>query len=283
MEHRPQTRGPRKIGQRHEKTKAKTREKKQQTREATGFTAENVQSSQEAVVITRSRLTNLGNQIFGLPPFSAYFNRWLLNFKNILSEFESSFGISFDEEFQEEYSHILSKIELAFEELRRKEVSIGEALEKLSKAKILLERLDEEHAGKMKELERQKASEIRQLSSSIDVLQEELNRTIHSKRSLFRAISQKTKMQELETSQKLSSTKEELAATENKFQTLQEQLQADYEQKKEPILRQISESQKATENQEIDHSLETRRMDSEALTTAINKFLQRNFKQGNVQ
>ena len=276
MGYRPPIRPTRKYSDRHKKAKAKAKKKKSRS-DANHISDENHAPTPEvAVGRTLNILHNLGDQRFILPPFCAHFDRWLSNLRVAMSEFESSIAISLDDQFAKERSQILSSVAINLAEKERMEASLEEVTKILSEAKLLLERIEKEYADGTKEIDRRQNFEIMRLSGNIEVLREELDRASHIKTGFFSSISKKDKMQkEMELTQKLNSAEQELAAAEQNFITEKERLRDEYVRKKDPVIEQIKENQKELENQDIDSSLETRRATCEALTNAINAFMQR--------
>jgi chromosome segregation ATPase len=235
-----------------------------------------VATTEEVADRTLKRLRTLGSQRFASSPYSEHFSRWLLNLKDVLSEFESSPTISADDQFVKERSQILSNVELKLEERRREEASLEEAIRSLSDSKILLERIEEEYATKAREFEGRKNSEIKRLNNKIDGFRRELDEVARMKAGLFRAISKKAKAQkEREITHRLNTAQRELALAVQNFTAEQERLRDEYERKKQPVIEQIRDHQKEIEHIETDGSLEDRRVACEALVNAVNALLQR--------
>ena len=281
MAHQQRARAVRSSGrgyrtQRREKTKAKAAGQKR--RLASGYVLQENQATnlEEVADRTLNRLRSLGNQTFALSPFNEYFSRWLKNVRDVLSEFESSPFTSIDDQFVKERSQILSNAELELEERRREEVSREETVKRLSDNRVLLERIDEEYATRIKEIERRKSGEIKRLSANVDGLREELNRIARMKTGIFRAISKKAKAQkEAEATQRLNSAQNELALALQHFTAEQETLRDKCDKEKQPVIEQIRDLQKEADKQEIDGSLEARQAACAALLNAVNALLQR--------
>jgi hypothetical protein len=235
-----------------------------------------VPTSEDVVNRTLNTLPNLGNQKFVLSPFSEHLDSWLTNLKGVLSEFELSPGITVNDQFTKERSQILSNIELDLEKRRYKEAHGWEAIKSLSDNKILLERIEEDYAARTKEIERQKDTEIKRLSGSVKDIKEELDRIARMKTGIFRAISKNAKAQkEAEAKRRLNTTQSELAAAVQHFTAEQEKLRDEYERRKQAVIKQIQNNEKEIESQEIDDSLEARRIACEALVNAVNSLLQK--------
>lgn len=281
MGYQHQTRSRRSSGRgygrpRREKTKAKA--KGQRRRSGGSYVLEENRTPTGAEVADRTlnRLRNLGNQRFALFPFDEYFGSWLMDLREVVSEFESSPAVRVDDLFVKERSRILSNVEFELEERRRERVSREEVVRSLSDNRLLLDRIEEEYATRTREIERQKNSEIKRLSSNVEGLREELNRIERMKTGIFRAMSKKDKEQkEAEVTQRQNSAQKKLAITTQHFTAEQERLRDEYEKRKQPIIDQIRDQQKEAENQEIDWSLEARRAACEALANAVNALLQR--------
>ena len=259
---------------RREKAKAKGRKR----RSSSSYTSEENHAPTPEGIEQRtfSRLHNLGNQIFATSPFSQHFDRWLMDLKVVLSEFESSPNSNVDDQFVKERSQILSNVELRFEELRRRETSGDETFKSLSDNRLLLAQIEKDYATEKKEIEERKRTEIKHLSSKVESLNEELKLIARIKTGIFRAISKKAKTQkEAEATQRLNSAQDGLALAVQHFAAEQERLRDECEKKKQPLIEQMRDQQKEVENQEIDGSLEARRAACEALVNVVNALLQR--------
>ena len=279
MGYQPQIKTARKYDQRHEKVKAKAMTHKRRSRGSYLSEEKHDLTSEEVVDRTLNRLRILGNQRFAFSPFNEHFDRWLMNLRDVLSEFESSPTISVDDQFVKERSQILSKVELDLEERRHKETSREDAIKSLSDTRILLEQIEKEYNTRMKKIEARKDSEIKRLSSKIDGLKEEVERLARTKMGILGVISKKTRTQkEAEATQKLNSAQGELTLAMQYFIADQERLRDEYERKKQPLTEHIRDYQKEVENQEVDASLETRRVACEALVNAVNVLLQKDMK-----
>jgi hypothetical protein len=261
--------------------KAKTRGQKHRRGHSSVWEENHVSTKEEVVDRTLNRLRNLGSQRFAFSPYSEHFDRWLVDLKDVLSEFESSPTIDADDQFVKERSQILSNVELELDERRRKEASFKEASKDMSDCKILLERIEEEYASRVRGIKGQKNGEIKRLQCNIDSLKRELDDLARMKTGLFRAMSKKAKTQrETEATQRLNAAQEELASTEQHFTDEQERLRDEYERKKQPLVEQIRDRQKEIEDLEIDGSLEDRRVACEALASVVNSLLKRKTSEG---
>lgn len=279
MGYRSQPSSPKSAGRGHQTSrheKKKTRGKKHHSSGKYLLEEEHVPTAGEVVEKTLSRLHSLGNQIFAVFPFSAYFDDWLVNLKDVLVAFESSSSVSVDEQFVKERSQILADVERELEERRRKEISLEESIKSLTDSKSLLERIEREYAARTSEIEGRKNSESTPLHDDIAECKKELDDLAKVKAGLFRAISKKAKAQkEAELTQRLNAAQSELELATQNAAAEQENLRNDYEKRKQLVTEQIGKLQKVVEGPEVDGSLEVRRVACEALANAVNAFLQR--------
>ncbi len=274
MGYRSQSSSPKSTGrgrQKPRREKKKTRGKKRRSSGKYLLEEENAPTSEEVVEKTLSRLHSLGNQTFAVFPFSAYFEDWLVNLKDVLVAFESSPSVSVDEQFVKARSQILATVERELEERRRKETSLEESIKNLSDNKILLERIEEEYATRTREIEERKNSEIPPLQENISAFKNELDDLAKVKAGFFRAMSKKEKAQkEAEATQKLNAAQSELESAMQNFAEAQETIRSNYAKKKQLITEQIEKLQKEVEGPEVDDSLEARRAACEALVNSVN-------------
>jgi hypothetical protein len=258
------------------KAKAKAKRQKHRARDRYAFEENYPVTSENIVERTTNRLNNLGKQVFALFPFSEHFDRWLTDVRVVMSEFESSPTISLDDQFEKERSTVLSSVELALDERRRREALAEEPIRRLSKDRALLEQLQKEHAATVKETEGRRNREAKRLSSGVEALREELGRINGLKTGIFRGLSQKAKAQmQAEATQKLKASESELASALKGFSAREEGLRNEYEKKTRPIIEQMQAEQKEIDEQMIDASFQARQAACEALAKAVNALVER--------
>jgi hypothetical protein len=236
----------------------------------------NIVPSEEIVKRTLDRLRGLGNQTFAIFPFSEYFDDWFENVKGVLSDFELDSDIATDDQFSEQCSQILSNLELALDERRNKEASYDLATKNLSEDRRVLERIDEDYAAKMREMERRKNSEIKRLSRTVQDLKEELLRITQTKTGIFRSMSRKAKAQKVEeASQKLNLACGKLDLIVPNFSAERQKLLTEHTKMQRPVIERIQNLQKEVNSIEIDGSSDARRAACEALANAVSALLKR--------
>ena len=271
------------FGRESEKTRPKTKTEKQQSSSAYTFIEEHVQTFNEVVDRTLNSVRRLGSQRFALAPFHEHFDRWLLNLRIVLSEFDSNPSVKVDDQFVKESSQALSDIDSALKEKRLKEVSFEESVrrvnQKLLDSRNLLAQAEREYASKTREITDRKEHAVRPVASKLGTLKEELNRMVRMRSSFLRNVLKVGVQKETEATQRLDFTKKELATIEHSFTAEQEQLQDKYKRRRQQLLEQIADHQREIEsleaNSPINDAVEERQAACDALINALNTLLQR--------
>jgi hypothetical protein len=284
MGYQARARAPRAFGRRPGKNKPQTKPGKRRTGTEHRFEEEHSATLAEVASRALNSLTRLGDQRFAVAPFHEHYGRWLLNVRNVLSEFEADSTVIIDDEFKEKRSHTLAGIELALNEKRIKEASGHESVRKLNRglldARSLLAQTDREYAVKISEIAGKREHAVKPVVTNLGRLREELNRIAHIRAGFLRGISRKAKEEKTTaTARRLDTTKEELTRIEKSFATEQEKLKSENELRRRQIVEEIAKYQKEIENidagMQADDSLDARHAACEELTNALNVLLQR--------
>ncbi|MCJ7631099.1 hypothetical protein MUP77_01665 [Candidatus Bathyarchaeota archaeon] len=266
----------RKMSQRPERTKTKTKGSKRRTSGRDILEEKPVPPIEKVAERTGNRLTNLGNQRFALPPFKAHFSVWLLNLKEILSEFEATPTLEIDDEYQRERSHILESIEGDLLERETREVPSKTSSQSLSESRSLLQQIEKEYVHKERNMNERKNSAITDLSNKIAQYEAELKRQTRLRIDFIGLFYRKAKIQrEQEITQTIGMVQRDRILVEQRFAVEQEKLAAEYAQRKQQVNAQINECQHEIDAQDIDSSLETRRATCEALDRAVKILVQK--------
>ena len=284
MGFQPRARTPRDFGRRPGRNKSQTKPGKRQTGGENRLEEEHVATPKEIADKTLNSLSRLGSQRFAVAPFHEHYDRWLLNVRNVLSEFEANPTVTVDDRFREENSRVLTDIDLALKDRRVKETSNDETVRRANRglldAKNLLARTEREYAVKMSEVAGKREHAIKPIVTNLGRVREELNRIVRMRAGFLRGISKKTKAEKTtETTKKLDSTKNVLAKIEQSFASEQQKLQSEYERRRRQILEQIADYQKEIEKLEAgmqaDDALDARQAACNALINSVNSLLQR--------
>jgi myosin heavy subunit len=277
MSYRPQTGSRRSAARQYSKS---THEKKAKEKRRSGgkYLPEETPefSAKEVVEKTLGSLSKLGNQIFALSPFSQYFDDWLVNLRQIISEFESNPSINADEQFVKGRSQIFLDVEGALAEKRLQESTLTGDAKALADNNHLLVETDKEYAEKTRELSFKRNAEVQRLTHKIHELEDDVASQQEIKISIFKPIARKKTAEKLaQTQQNLKSTKSELEVALQSFTAEQEKLHDSYEKKKQEITEKVESLHKELERLETDTSIDARQAAFNALANAVNALLQR--------
>jgi cytochrome c556 len=278
MGYRSQGSPRRSAGQRFQKSqheKAKTKAHKHQVRGRALGEEPQIATSEEIAEKTLNRLKRLGEQKFAVSPFSEYFDDWLINLKEVLSEFESSPAVSVDEAFVNERGRLIAKVERELAELKQDEAALDVAAKELADNNHLLVQIDAEYAAKTREIGPRRNAEIQGLTLNVQSFEGELERVKAMKTSFFSFTKRAKAQKESEALRKLESAKTELESVLQSFKVEQEKFHDDYEKKKQAVIEQVQRLEKEVEKLENDSSLTVRSSTSEALADAVNALLER--------
>jgi len=284
MGFQPRARTPRDFGRRPGKNKIQTKLGKRRSGTDRRLEEEHVATLAEVSGRVLNSLSRLGDQRFAVAPFYEHYDRWLLNVRNVLSEFEANSAVTVDDKFREERSRILSDTELTLNDKRVREASNHETVRKLNHglldARSLLAQTDREYAARISDIAGKRERAVKPVVTNLGRLREELNRIAHMRAGFLRGTSKKAKAEKTtETTQKLDTTKEELTRIEKSFASDQEKLKKEYQRRKQNILEDIARYQKEIERIDTgiqaDDSVDARHATCEALTNALNLMLQR--------
>jgi hypothetical protein len=258
----------------HDKVKSKNPKAKSGTKYAPedvpGLTAEEIAEK------TLASLERLGSQTFALSPFSQYFDDWLLNLRQVVSEFESGPAVSADETFVKDRSQIFGDVEGELAKRRLKETELEAAAKALSENNHLLVEIDVSYATQTKDLAGKRNTEIGKLTKIVHDLEEELAVIEQTKTGFLNPFAKRAKGQKrVEATQKLDVAKKELELSTQNFGVEQEKLHDEYEKKKQSTMQMVQNLEKEIVNIETDASLEIRQTAANALSNAVKALLQR--------
>ena len=285
MSFKPRARTPRDLGKRPAKSKQKAKLEKHRDVGTRGLPLEATLNAREVVDRTVNRLHHLGGQRFAVPPFHEHLDRWLLNLRDVIAYFESSGAFNVDDQFRKESSEAVSQIERELDEHRLMETTHAEKVRKINqdllKMRSLLAQTEREKADKIKEMIRQEESAVKPVAGRMDRLRTELNQISLIRAGFFRSISKKAKAKrQEEAAQKLESTRKQLKQVERSFAVEEKRLNADHENKRTQLLKQIDEYARKLEileaESDMDDAVEIRQAACESLVKAVNMFLERN-------
>ena len=234
-----------------------------------------VATAEEITEKTLNSLKRLGEQKFAISPFSEYFDDWLINFKEVLSEFEMNPAVDADEAFVKERERAISEIEKQLADIKCYEATLNLAVRDLSDKNHLLVEIDAEYAAQTRELGPKGNAEVQACTLNVHNLEEELERVRALKTSFFGFTKKAKAQKEAETLRKLESAKASLESAIQNFKVWQEKLHDEYEKKKQAVIADVERLEKEVEKLETDSSVEARQAAAEALINAVNALFQR--------
>jgi len=278
MTFRSQT-GRKGTGRQPSKTTREKKSKEKKQKQTAKYLQEETPevSAKEVAERTLGGINRLGNQIFALSPFSQYFDDWLVNLSQVVSEFESNPTISVDEQFQKERAQVFLDVEAALAEDRLAESNLTEEAKALEENNHKIADADKDYAEKTRELSNRRNSELQRLSTTVRELEDDLASQQGVKIGFFKFKEKREAAEKLaQTTQKLKATKNELEIAVANFKVEQEKLHDNYEKRKQELNETSDRLHKQLEKLETDTSTEARQTACNALAQAINSLMQRN-------
>lgn len=268
---------PRGSGQRFQKSsheKAKVKRHKRQTKNQLMQEQPEV-TTKEIGEKTLNNLKRLGEQVFAVSPFSQYFDDWLINVKEVVSEFETSEAVNTDELFVKQRQQTLAKLEAEFAKLKEEESKLNQAVRELADNNHLLVETDADYAAKTRELGSRKDAEIQRLTLDVQKHESELEQVKRMKTRFFGFTKKAKAQKETEARSKLEAVKTKLESAIQEFKVEQEKLHDDYEKKKRGITEHVQQLEKEVEKLETDNSVTIRREACEGLSNTVHSLLDR--------
>ena len=233
-------------------------------------------SAQEAAQRTLDSIGRLGSQIFALSPFSQYFDDWLVNLRQVVSEFESNPHIKADEQMQKTRAQIFLDVQAELAQIRLEESNLSAEAKALADNNHLIVEADKEYAEKTRALSNKRNTELQRQSAKIRQLEEEVAAQQNVKFSFFKFNEKKRAAEKLaQTTKTLTAAKNESEITIQNFTAEQEKLHDNYAKRKQELHENSDRLHRELEKLETDTSLPARQTACNALTEAINDLLKR--------
>jgi hypothetical protein len=233
-------------------------------------------SAQEVAKKTIGSLSNLGNQIFALSPFSQYFDDWLVSLRQVIAEFESNPVINIDEQFVKERSQIFLDVEGALAEKRLQESKLTAEAKALADNNHLIVEADKEYAEQTRERSIKRNAEVQRLSTKIRELEDQSASQQEIKISFYKINARRKAAEQLsQTIHNLKDTKNELEVTLQNFTAEQEKLHDNYEKRKQELNENSDRLHNELEKLETDTSTIARQETCTALANLIDALLKR--------
>lgn len=255
----------------------KTKEKKQRQTAKKSLKEETPQvTPKEAADKAVAAVTRLGSQVFALSPFSQYFDDWLVNVRQTVSEFETNPAIKVDEQFQTERAQIFQDVIAALTENRLAEATLSNEAKLLEDVNHKIADADKEYAEKTREMNNKRNAEIQKLSNNIKMLEDDLAAQQQVKLGFFKFKEKRLAQENFErTTKELTAAKNELEVKLETFKTEQDKLHDNYMLQKQQLSAESDRLHKELEKLETDTSTEPRQKACNALAQTINNQITR--------
>ncbi len=225
---------------------------------------------QEVTERTLGGITKLGSQIFALSPYSQYFDDWLVNLRQVISEFETNPAIKTDEQFQKERTQIFLDVEAAVAQSKIEEANLSAESKALVDNNHKISDADREYAEKTRDLSNKRNSDVQQLTNKIRQLEDDLAAQQNAKFGFFQFGEKKRAAQRLEQlNSDLTAGKNELEIAIQNFTAEQDKLHDAYEKHKQELNAESDRLHQKLEKLETDTSAEVRLTACNALAEAI--------------
>ncbi len=278
MSFRTQTGSRKGAGKQFSKSAHEKKSKEKKQRSGAKYLQEETPeaSAQQVAEKTLNSLGKLGNQIFALSPFSQYFDDWLVNLRQVTSEFESNQAIAADEQFVKECTQIFLDVEASLAQNRLDESTLTDEAKALADVNHQIVEADKHYAEATRERSNKRNAEVQRLSTKIRELEEQLVAQQGVRISFYKIGAKRKAAEQLaQTTQDLKTSKNELEVTLQTFTAEQEKLHDNYEKQKQDLNETSDRLHKELEKLETDTSTVARQTACNALVCAINALLQR--------
>ncbi len=225
---------------------------------------------------TVASIERLGNQTFALSPFSQYYDDWLVNLRQVVSEFEVNPNVKADETFTKEREQAFLDIQSALAERRMQETTISDTEKTLHDVNHELGDADADYAEKNRGLSNKRNADVTRLTVRIKTLEDDVSQQQNLKFGFFQYGAKKAAAKKLEqTQQELTAAKNQMEVTLQNFTLEQDKLHDSYVAKKQELSAKSDGLRKELEKLEVDTSVEVRKEICTRLNTAVNELVKR--------
>lgn len=231
-------------------------------------------------------IDHLGNQRFGLPPFTEHFQRWRKDVNRLITEFQTQFPNATDQQFRSAIDAIFTLLNQALtqrENLENAETNELTVLQQqLAKCELFISKLEHEHNKQTSELRKQFEQKSDQLKDQIDALDRQRLSIIRKRVSFLQRILRRPEAQLEESNTQIQSKQEKLREVETTLeQNLSKQREHDLANQKDLLEERETLRNKIAEFKETrtDDALEIRADICKQLHNAITNAVERAEKQ----
>jgi chromosome segregation ATPase len=231
---------------------------------------------QEVSARAMNALDHLGNQRFGMPPFSEHFRRWMLDIESVLNDFRSSVPDVANENFDTAVEQLVANIRNELDGRMKAEEGLSNKITELSRQLTENDRelgeLESEQRTKVHEAKRKTEKSVKKLRGEIDELDAERLRLLRQKPRFFERLFGGTKTKVENSSKALRSKQKDLMSNETNLNQRIDTLRMNYEEKRKPLIERQTELRKRLaelRSTTMDDALEVRRGACEQIRRTI--------------
>ncbi|HXY82846.1 MAG TPA: hypothetical protein VEH56_03935 [Candidatus Saccharimonadales bacterium] len=231
-------------------------------------------------------IDHLGNQRFGLPPFTEHFQRWSKDVNTLITEFETQFPNAADQQFHTAIESARPALTQAFsnrEELEAKEMKeIAHLQQQLARCELQLSKIDQENNKQTSELRKQYGRSSDKLHAEIVSLDKERLNILQKRAGILQRIFRRPEAKLEQSNTLIQSKKAQLREDETKLeQSLTVQREQHFSNQKELLEEHenIKSKLAGIKENSIDDALEIRAEICKRIHQAIVDAIQRTDKQ----
>ena len=235
---------------------------------------------QEVAARVINALEHLGNQRFGMPPFSEHFRRWMLDIESVLNDFKSSvppaINASFDTSVDQLVANIRTELNGRISAEENLSAKIAEMLRQLADNERELNELESEQRVKVHEAKRSTEKSMTKLRDEIDELDAERLKLLRQKPRILERLfgGRKTKVED--SSRTLHSKRKDLLSSEEGLKRRVHVLRSTFDEKRRPLTERRDELRgRLTElrSTTMDDALQVRKAACEQIRQAVSDAL----------
>jgi hypothetical protein len=231
---------------------------------------------QDIIGKTIGSVERLGNQVFALSPFSQYYEDWLINLHQVVSEFEAFPGVVIDEVFVKECEQVFLDIESLLADHQMQEDAVSEFEKSLYTLNQELRVVEMTYAESSRVLNNKRNIDTQRLTNEVKALEEDVANQENLKFGTFQFGAKKAAAKQLEQTQSILVTaKKQLETISQNFTLEHDKLHVSYVAKKQELSTKSEILHKKIEQTEIDPSIESRRKTCTHLNNIINELIKR--------
>ena len=235
---------------------------------------------QEVSARVMNALDHLGNQRFGMPPFSEHFRRWIVDLQSVLDDFNSTMSAVSNEHFNASVEQLVTSVkdELSARIAAEQALSskITEMLKRQTDNERELAELESEQRTKVHEAKRVTEKSLTKLRGEIDDLDEQRLRLLRQKPKFLERLFGGNKSKVEDSSRSLHSKERDLKSSEANLKKRIDSLRLDYQDRRRPLTElqtELRERLAELRSTTMDDALEIRKAACEQIRQTISAAL----------